>query len=97
MLILWQLEQEEDMDHPLRIWLQQPGRSQQALAKAVGCTQGLISQHLNWLEGKEKNASKVSAERAIKYEIATGHDVTKEQIRPDLFLPARGDLESRAA
>lgn len=71
--------------HPLREWLSQPGRSQQALAARMGVSQGLISQHLNWLEGKDKNATRVSGERALAYERATEGAVPKHLIRPDLF------------
>lgn len=75
----------------LRDYLELEGNSQQKLADKLGVSQGLISQHLAWLAGKKKNAAKITAERAIEYETATGGQVTRHDLRPDVFgrRPAR--------
>jgi DNA-binding transcriptional regulator YdaS (Cro superfamily) len=51
--------------------------SQQALAKACGAKQ----QHVwNWLQAKS-----VPVDRAIQIEVATGGEVTKEELCPEFF------------
>jgi DNA-binding transcriptional regulator YdaS (Cro superfamily) len=52
-------------------------RSQSALARDIGFTQGSV---WRWLNGTE-----VPAKAAIAIEKATKGAVTKEEIRPDLF------------
>lgn len=64
----------------LREYLDQPEQSQQKLADRMGVSQGLISQWLNWLEGRVKNASKVAPETAIRIEAATDGAVTCEEL-----------------
>lgn len=55
--------------------------SQKALADKVGLSQPGIS----WLLGEAKQ---VSAEIAVKIERATDGQVSRAQLRPDLFSPA---------
>ena len=54
------------------------GGSQSALARKADVTQAAISQLLS-------NGGKVSAETALKIEKATEGQVTRSQLRPDLF------------
>lgn len=65
----------------LREYLEQPDQSQQKLADRMGVSQALVSQWLNWLEGKPKNATKITPETAIRIEIETGGDVTCEELK----------------
>lgn len=85
----------------LREWLKKPGNSQEALAERMGCSQSLISQHLAFLEGKSRDdgATRITAERCLCYENATNREVTRHDLRPDLFgKPQRsGPKHSRAA
>lgn len=69
----------------LREWLNLPGNTQQILAQKIGVSQGLVSQWLNWLEGKPENITKITAERAVDIETATSGVVTRRHTRPDLF------------
>jgi len=62
-------------------YLQQPGRTQAALAAAVGVTQGRVS---HWLAG-----ASIPAERAKAIEIATNGAVKRHELRPDIFDPPR--------
>lgn len=57
--------------------------SQQKLAEAIGCSQQQISYLLN-------EADRVTAEMAIKIERATEGQVSREQLRPDLYDVMRG-------
>lgn len=52
--------------------------SQPVLAREIGCSQSKIS----WLLQK---AEKIDAEDAVAIERATGGQVTKNQLRPDLW------------
>lgn len=57
--------------------------SQSALARKLNVSQGLIYQ---WLNG----ITRITGERAVQIEMATDGDVTREELRPDLFgAPAR--------
>lgn len=57
-------------------------RGQTALATALGVSQGLVWQ---WLNGR----TKVTAEKAIEIEKATDGQVTRHDLRPDLY-PEQG-------
>ena len=72
----------------LKKYLAIPGNTQQALADELQVSQGLISQWLNWLDGETKNATRVTAERALEIEGATKGQVTRHDLRPDVFGPA---------
>lgn len=61
--------------------------SQAKLAAAAGCSQQLISQLLNGEVG-------ITAETALKIHAATNGEVSKHDLRPDIFGPAP---ESEAA
>lgn len=61
--------------------------SQAKLATEAGCSQQLISQLLNGEVG-------ITAETAIKIDKATGGDISKHELRPDVFGPA--DAEKAA-
>lgn len=52
--------------------------TQQALASQLGVTQGLVSQ---WVRGE----TQITAERALEIEAATGGQVTRQELRPDIF------------
>ena len=74
----------------LKTYLDQPGKTQAALAEALSktalaedrkpikATQGLVSQ---WYLGKLTP----TAERAIQLELATGGEISRYEVRPDLF------------
>ena len=55
--------------------------SEAKLGKATGYTQNAIWQ--------AKRRGKVTPEMAIKIDEATEGDVSKEQLRPDIFVPER--------
>lgn len=52
--------------------------SQSELARALGVTQGTIS---HWLNGR----ARIPAERVIAIERATAGNVTRHELRPDLY------------
>lgn len=54
---------------------------QKKLAESMGCTQQQISYLLNEAKG-------ISAEMAIRIEIATNKQIKRHQLRPDLFEAA---------
>lgn len=64
----------------LRDYLNQPDQSQQKLADRLRVSQGLISQWLNWLEQKDKNASRITPDWAVKIESETDGSVTCEEL-----------------
>lgn len=66
-------------------YLKKHGISQQDFADAIGVSQGLVWQ---WLDGR----TRVTAERAIEIEEKTGREVSRHELRPDLY-----PKESRAA
>jgi DNA-binding transcriptional regulator YdaS (Cro superfamily) len=70
----------------LRTYLAQRGLSQAEFAALLGVTQGLVWQ---WLNGR----TVVTAERALAIEQCTGGEVTRAELRPDLFGPS----EARAS
>ncbi|WP_346347716.1 transcriptional regulator [Acidithiobacillus acidisediminis] len=51
-----------------------------ALAEALGVSNSMISQ---WKSGHRR----VSPETAIRIEIATGGEITRQDLRPDIFGP----------
>lgn len=54
--------------------------SQVKLAEAMGCSQ----QYISWLL---KEAKQISAEMALKVEAATGGEISRKHLRPDIFGP----------
>jgi DNA-binding transcriptional regulator YdaS (Cro superfamily) len=58
--------------------------TQDALAKAVGVTQGTVHQ---WVKG----ILPISAQRAADIERATGGLVTRIELRPDIFGPINNE------
>lgn len=62
----------------LKTYLDETGTTQTALAKQLACSQGLVNQ---WLTGLQR----ITAERAVQIEQATGGKVTAAELRPDLF------------
>ena len=63
--------------------------SQVKLADAMGCSQ----QYISWLL---KDAEQISVEMALKVETATEREVTRYELRPDIFGPATETTESAA-
>lgn len=59
--------------------------TQEAFAETLEVSQGLVHQWLNWLAGRKKHATKITAERAVQIEAATDGKVTKAELRPDIF------------
>lgn len=55
--------------------------SQEAFAKQIGVSQGLVWQ---WLDGR----TRITAERAIEIDEKTNGEITKADLRPDIFGPA---------
>ncbi|MEX3628444.1 MAG: YdaS family helix-turn-helix protein [Burkholderia sp.] len=60
----------------LKTYLQQT--TQTDLAHRLGVTQGLVHQ---WVTGK----TRITAERAVEIEKATGGQVTRQKLRPEIF------------
>jgi DNA-binding transcriptional regulator YdaS (Cro superfamily) len=52
--------------------------SQQDFADKIGVSQGLVWQ---WIDGR----TRITAERAKQIEAATSGELTREQLRPDIF------------
>lgn len=81
----------------LKTYLDQPGKTQQALVNAMcACgkkiTQGTVSQ---WYLGELR----ITAERAVQIEEATEGAVSRHELRPDLYPKppaANGRLRARA-
>lgn len=69
----------------LQEWLSVPGNTQQVLAERLGVTQPAVSQWVNWLKGKKKNATRITGERAVQIEVATDGKVRRQTMRPELF------------
>lgn len=74
-------------------YLEANGLQQAEFARQLGVSPGLVWQ---WLNGE----TKVTAERAVQIEAATGGQVTREEIRPDLYCrdaaPCAAQPEARA-
>ena len=62
-------------------YLKKHAMSQEAFAKSLGVTQGLVWQ---WVSGRQR----VTAERAIAIERATDAAIMRHELRPDIFGPA---------
>lgn len=62
----------------LKKYLRQTATTQAEFARRIGVTQGLVNQ---WLSGK----TRITAERAVQIESATGGHVTRQDLRPDIF------------
>lgn len=62
----------------LNTYLTTNGLSQGAFAKRLGVTQGAVWQ---WISGE----SRITAERAVQIETETGGEVSRAELRPDLF------------
>jgi DNA-binding transcriptional regulator YdaS (Cro superfamily) len=60
------------------------------LAKALGCTKGLVSQ---WANGHRQ----VGAEWAVKIEEVTEGAIKRSELRPDLWPPDQPDLNPTPA
>lgn len=59
-------------------YLEARGIQQAEFARQLGVSPGLVWQWLN-------DETKITAERAVQIEEATGGDVKREDVRPDLF------------
>ena len=62
------------MNKKLKIYF----KTQQQIAAAIGITQGAVSK---W----ERGLANISAENAAKIEKATGGEITRKELRPDIF------------
>lgn len=62
----------------IRAYLEKHHLSQGQFSKQIGVSQGLIWQ---WLEGK----TRITAERAKEIEEKTGGEITRQDLRPDIF------------
>jgi len=65
----------------LQIYLEKNALSQEQFAKKVGVTQGAVWQ---WLSGE----TRITAERAVQIEQITDGQVSRHDLRPDLFESA---------
>ena len=67
-------------------YLEQEKLTQEEFGKRVGAgvSQGLIWQWLEWLTDPARG-TRITAERAIEIEAATGGQVTRHELRPDLY------------
>lgn len=70
----------------IRDYLKKHDLSQDDFAKSIGVTQGLVWQ---WLEGRQR----ITAERALEIEEKTKGEITREELRPDLFRKSAGDTK----
>ena len=59
-------------------YLETKGLSQEVFAKQIGVSQGLVWQ---WLGGR----TRITAERAVELEKKTGGEITRYDLRPDIF------------
>ena len=66
----------------IKAYLKEHSMSQEEFATKLGVTQGLVWQ---WLEGR----TRITAERAVEIEAATGGKVTRHELRPDLYPEER--------
>lgn len=62
----------------LKTYLRKTRTTQQAFADALGVSQGLVSQ---WIKG----VTRITGEQAVEIEDKTGGQVTREELRPDLY------------
>lgn len=62
----------------IKTYLETRGDSQEQFAKRIGVSQGLVWQ---WIEGR----TRITAERAIEIEEKTDRQITRHDLRPDLF------------
>lgn len=62
----------------IRAYLMKRGLSQEEFGKMIGVSQGLVWQ---WLEGR----TRITAERAKEIDEKTGGEVSKHDLRPDVF------------
>jgi len=62
----------------LQTYLQNTETTQKELGARIGVSQGLVYQ---WLTGR----TRITAERAIEIEKATSGQVTRKELRPEIF------------
>lgn len=62
----------------IETYLKHKGISQAEFAKHMGVTQGAVWQ---WISGE----SRITAERALEIEKKTGGEITRQELRADLF------------
>lgn len=74
----------------IRTYLEKHGKSQEQFAKDIGVTQGLVWQ---WLDGRQR----ITAERAIEIEQKTRGEITRHDLRSDLFGKPPKKAKSEAA
>lgn len=78
----------------LRTYIEKLEGGQTKFARLLGVSQGLVWQ---WLEGR----TRITAERACQIERLTASQVTRLELRPDLYQddaqPAAGESEREAA
>lgn len=65
----------------LRTYIEKLSGGQTEFARKLGVSQGLVWQ---WLDGR----TRVTAERAVEIETATAGEVTRQELRPDLYQQA---------
>lgn len=77
-----------DADEPsaIQTYLDKHGLSQEEFAKKFkpAVTQGLIWQWSVWLKNPKKG-TRITAERAIEIEAKTDGEITRHDLRPDLY------------
>ena len=65
-------------------YLEKHRMSQEAFAKLVGVSQGLVWQWLKWLKNR-KQGTQITAERAKQIEAKTNGEIQRAELRPDLW------------
>lgn len=65
----------------IKTYLKKHELTQEDFAIKLGVSQGLIWQ---WLDGR----TRITAERAVEIEEKTDGEITRHDLRPDLYLPA---------
>lgn len=72
----------------IRAYLEKHQLSQEQFAKRLGVSQGLIWQWMEWHANPNKG-TRITAERAKEIEEKTDGEITRHDLRPDLFSRAR--------
>jgi DNA-binding transcriptional regulator YdaS (Cro superfamily) len=80
----------DDTPSPIQVYLEKHGISQEKFAETFDpkVTQGLVWQWIQWLKNPKKG-TRITAERAIEIEKLTKGEVTRHDLRPDLYQKER--------
>jgi DNA-binding transcriptional regulator YdaS (Cro superfamily) len=73
---------------PIEAYLDRNNLTQEQFAKQIGVSQGLVWQ---WIERwhNPKKGTRITAERAKEIEEKTRGEITRSDLRPDIYPPAQ--------